>query len=50
MQSIDQAAAAIQALNGSFPRGAAQPLLVRYADSPGVRCWCGAAEVFRERG
>ncbi|KAL4430958.1 hypothetical protein ABPG75_006214 [Micractinium tetrahymenae] len=34
MQSMEQAAAAIQALNGSFPRGATQPLLVRYADSP----------------
>lgn len=34
MQSVDQAAASIQTLNGSFPRGASQPLLVRYADSP----------------
>lgn len=37
LQSMEQAAAAIQALNGSFPRGATQPLLVRYADSPGVK-------------
>lgn len=37
MQSVDQAAASIQTLNGSFPRGASQPLLVRYADSPGAR-------------
>lgn len=36
LQSMEQAAAAIQALNGSFPRGATQPLLVRYADSPGA--------------
>jgi RNA recognition motif-containing protein len=34
LQSMEQAAAAIQTLNGSFPRGATQPLLVRYADSP----------------
>ena len=37
MQSLEQSAAAIQALNGSFPRGATQPLLVRFADSPGAR-------------
>jgi hypothetical protein len=36
MQSLEQGAAAIQALNGSFPRGATQPLLVRFADSPGA--------------
>lgn len=35
LQSVEQASAAIHALNGSFPRGAQQPLLVRYADSPG---------------
>lgn len=51
MQSMEQAAAAIQSLNGSFPRGATQPLLVRYADSPGAPAgrgwgagwWLGAA-------
>ncbi len=37
MQSVEQAAVAIQTLNGSFPRGATQPLLVRYADSPGAQ-------------
>ena len=36
MQGIEQAAVAIQTLNGSFPRGATQPLLVRFADSPGA--------------
>jgi hypothetical protein len=50
MQSVDQAAAAIQALNGSFPRGAAQPLLVRYADSPGMWCRCGVTALSGRAG